>query len=144
VAIEDLEMALMSVQQWAVEIQGGTELRSFGVVIDGGGTAILAGEIAYLPCPYTGTITSWTIVADQTGSIVVDVWKDTYLNFPPTVADTIAASAKPTLASQQKNTNVVLANWLPAVTAGDVFAFKVDSASTVTRVTLTLTMLITG
>ena len=36
------------------------------------------------------------------GSIVIDVWKDTYANFPPIVADTITASAKPTLVERDQ------------------------------------------
>jgi hypothetical protein len=141
VAIEDLEMAILALLRVNdTATVPFPDVRPFGVSIDGGGVAIAANSIAYLPCPHTGTITSWTIVADQSGSIVVDVWKDTYANFPPTVADTIAASAKPTLASQQKNSNTGLVGWTTAVTAGDVFGFKVDSATTVQRVTVVLTM----
>jgi hypothetical protein len=109
-----------------------------GVVIDGSGSAIAAGTTSYITVPYSGTITEWTLIADQSGSIVIDVWKDTYANFPPTVADTIAGSEKPTLSSANKNQDTNLTTWTTAVSAGDVIAFSVDSASTVTRVTLTL------
>jgi hypothetical protein len=107
-------------------------------IIDGGGSAITTGQKGHLELPFACTITGWTILADQSGSIVVDVWKDTYANFPPTVADTIAGSEKPTLSSVQKNQDLTLTTWTTSVAAGDILAFNVDSVSTVTRVTLSL------
>ena len=83
-------------------------------------------------------ITGWTLLADQSGSIVIDVWKDSYGNFPPTVADTIAGTEKPTLSSEQKNQDLSLSTWTQDIDAGDVLAFNVDSATTVEQVTLTL------
>jgi hypothetical protein len=111
-------------------------------VIDGGGSAITTGaKKVYLTVPYTCTITGWTLVADVSGSIVLDLWKDTYANFPPVVGDSITASAKPTLSSVQKNTSTTLTGWTTAVTAGDVIEVNVDSATTVTKVTLDLAVL---
>ena len=83
-------------------------------------------------------ITSWTLVADQTGSIVIDLWKDTYANFPPTVADSITGSAKPTLSSAVKNQSSTLTGWTTGISAGDIIRFNVDSASTLTRITLSI------
>jgi hypothetical protein len=111
---------------------------SFGVTIDGGGSAITTGVKGYVQIPYSGTITGWNLFADQTGSIVIDVWKDNYATFPPSVADTIAGSEKPTLSSVQKNQDLSLSTWTTSVSAGDIIAFNVDSASTVTRVTLSI------
>jgi hypothetical protein len=107
-------------------------------VIDGGGSAITTGQKGHLEIPFACTITGWTLLADQSGSIVVDVWKDTYANFPPTVADTIAGSEKPTLSSAQKNQDLTLTTWTTAVAAGAILAFNVDSVATVTRVTLSI------
>lgn len=108
------------------------------VTFDGNGSAPTVGTKAYVPCRFTGTITRASIFADVSGSCVIDVWKDTYANYPPTVADTIAASAKPTLSTAIKNDDSTLTGWTTSVTAGDVFGFNVDSASTVTRVVLVL------
>lgn len=108
----------------------------FTVGWDGAGSALTAGVMQDVVAPYPGTITSWTMTADQSGSAVVDIWKDTYANFPPTVADTITASAKPTLTSQSKNTSSTLTGWTTTVTAGDILRFKLDSATTVTKLLL--------
>ena len=113
-------------------------LGSFGITIDGGGSAITSGVKGYVEIPYSGTITSWTIMADQSGSTVIDLWKDTYANYPPTSGDTIAGSAKPTLTAAVKAQSSTLTGWTTAVAAGDIIAFNVVSASTVTRITLSI------
>lgn len=110
----------------------------FGITIDGGGVAITTGIKGYLRVPKSLTIAGWEITADQAGSIVVDVWKVTYANYPPTVANTIAASAKPTLSSALKNQNLTLTGWTTTVTAGDYIGFKVDSAATVQLVQVSI------
>lgn len=107
---------------------------SFGVTIDGGGSVIATGIMGYVTIPYNCTITGWDIFADQSGSCVIDVWKDTYANFAPNNADSIAGTEKPTLASQQKNRDTSLSSWTTSISAGDIIAFNVDSATTVTRV----------
>lgn len=110
-----------------------------GITIDGQGQAISTGNKGYVYCPYAGTITAATLIADVSGSCVIDVWKAAYPTVP-TVANTITASAKPTLSSAQVSQNTTLTGWTTSVSAGDVFGFNVDSASTVKRVTLTLTV----
>lgn len=108
------------------------------VIIDGGGAAITTGNKGFLKIPFDCVIQGWTLAADQSGSIVIDVWKDSYANFPPTVADTITGSEKPTLSYQDKNEDMSLTTWTTSVVTDDVLAFNVDSASTVQRVTLAL------
>lgn len=112
--------------------------RSITLTLDGGGSVITTGIKADVRIPYSGTITGWEIVANASGSIVIDVWKDTYANFPPTVADTIAGTEKPTLSAATKNQDTSLSTWTTSVTAGDWIRFNVDSVSTVTRVHLSI------
>lgn len=109
--------------------------------LDGGGAALTTGIKLDVPFPnFPCTITGWELVADQSGSIVLDLWKDTYANFPPTVADTITASAKPTLASATKNKDAVLTGWNRTINKGDCLRVNIDSVSTVTRVTMALSL----
>lgn len=107
-------------------------------VIDGGGSTITTGVKGDIQVPFAYTITSVSLLADQSGSIVVDVWKDTYANFPPTVADTITASAKPTISSATKATDSTLTGWTTSVDADDILRFNVSSVTNIQRVTLTL------
>jgi hypothetical protein len=121
-------------------LQKAADTRAISVVIDGGGSAITTGVKADISVPFACTITGVRLLADQSGSIVVDVWKDTYANYPPTNADSITASAKPTISSATKAEDTTLTGWTTSISAGDTLRFNVDSASTVQRVTLTLTI----
>ncbi len=108
-------------------------------VIDGGGSALTTGVKGFLEIPFAMTLTGVTVLADQTGSAVIDIWKDTYANYPPTVADSITASAKPTLSSAAKTKDTTLTGWTTTVNAGDILAFHLDSVATVQRLTIALT-----
>lgn len=113
-----------------------------GFSIDGAGSAITTGGKGFIVVPYSGTITKATLLSTDAsataGSIVIDIWKDIYDNYPPTDADSITASAPPTLSSANKSQDTTLSGWTPTVTAGDILGIYVDSASTVTRVLLQL------
>lgn len=118
--------------------------RQVGITVDGGGLALTTGVKGYKSIPWSGTITGVRMLADQSGSCVVDIWKDTYANYPPVVGDSITAAAKPTISATTKSEDTTLTGWTTSVTAGDVLGFNVDSATTITRVTLELTIVITG
>lgn len=107
---------------------------SIAVVLD----APEADDQLDLVVPFACTITGVTMLADVEGSIVVDIWKDTYANFPPTDADSITASAPPTITTATKSQDTTLTGWTVAVAAGDVLRFNVDSVTDTTRVTVVL------
>lgn len=107
-------------------------------IIDGGGSAITTGIKGDLEIPFGCTITRATLLADQSGSIVIDIWMDTYANYPPTGADSITASAKPTISTALKSQDSTLTGWTTAIPAGNTLRFNVDSAATITRCTLSL------
>ena len=109
-------------------------------VIDGGGLVITTGVKGDVQVPFACTITAATLLADQSGSIVVDIWTDTNANYPPTVADSITAAAKPTLSATTKSTDSTLTGWTKSIAVGDILRFNVDSATTIQRVTVVLTV----
>jgi hypothetical protein len=112
-------------------------------VIDGGGAAITTGVKGYVEVPYASTLTQVDMVADRSGSIVVNLWKCSYAQFDagsthPVAADKITSSTPPTISSGVKSTDSTLASWTKTLAANDVLAFNVDSVSTIQRATLTL------
>jgi hypothetical protein len=115
-------------------------VRDITCVIDGGGSAITTGIKLDLCVDFDCMLTGWTLLADQTGSIVVDIWKDTYANYPPTIAEEIIGSGgKPTISSDTKGQDTDIDNWdHPLITAGDTLRFNVDSCTSITRCTLAL------
>jgi len=127
-----------------VTMSGGQRVAQFGITVDGAGTAITTGIKGDVTLPYACYIDAARLVADQSGSIVFDIWVDTLANFPPTVADTITASAKPTLSSATNSEDTTLTGWTRALPAGSVVRFNVDSAATVTRVALSLRVRVIG
>ena len=121
-----------------VSLPATPQLATLTFVIDGGGAAIATGIKGDLEIPFACTINQVTLLADQSGSIVVDIWKDTYANFPPTDADSITASAPPTISSATKSQDATLTGWTTSIAAGDVLRFNVDSATAIQRCTVSL------
>lgn len=115
---------------------GSSQKYMVGITIDGGGSVLTTGVKGYKSIPVSGTITRARLLADQTGSIVIDVWKDTFANYPPTNADSITAAAPPTISASNKSDDTTLTGWTTSVTAGDVLGFNIDSVATITRITL--------
>lgn len=131
-------LATMTRAQAGTYLAGAGTVTAVEFVIDGGGSAITTGIKGFIEVPFAGTISQVTMLADQSGSIVVDIWKDTYANYPPADADSITASAVPTISAATKSQDSTLTGWTTSVAAGDILGFNVDSASTVTRVTISL------
>lgn len=111
-------------------------------VIDGIGAEISPGIQGYIQVPFDCTINSATLLADQTGSIEVDIFKSTYSAFDPTThpasGDKITASAPPTITTAKKATDSTLTGWTTTVAAGDVLAVNVNSVTDIQRCTLIL------
>lgn len=112
--------------------------KTITAIIDGGGSAITTGIKGDLEIPFGCTIQRVTMLADQTGSIVVDVWKDTYANYSPVDADSITASAPATISSSTKSQDSTLTGWTTSITSGDILRFNVDSCTSITRVCISM------
>src|SRR6185436_16590164 len=119
-----------------VQLQSNQRVRFISIPLTG--APISTGIKADFLVPFSGTISRVTLMGDQTGSIVIDIWKDTFANYPPTVADTITASAKPTISGGLSYQDAVLTGWNTTITAGDTLRINVDSVATFTRLTLAL------
>jgi hypothetical protein len=108
--------------------------------IDGQGVPLSApSNHGVASFPFTGTISGWTLTSDVPGSAVLDILACSYAAFPGGLAS-ICGSNKPTLASQQKNEALDVSSLFTqtAFNQGDQLQFVLDSASSVTQLTLTL------
>lgn len=107
-------------------------------VIDGGGSTISTGVKGFVVVPYACTLTDMWMLGDQSGSIVVDIWKKAFTTTLPAVGNTITASALPTISSAITVHDATLTGWTTAVAAGDMVGYNVNSITTMQRVTVTL------
>lgn len=111
------------------------------VQIGNGVDVISTGVACDVIVPYSMSIKKWTLISGVAGDISIDIWKDSYGNAPPTDADTIfdnpadqpilSAAAKSMLAS-------AFGTRSESVLKDSILRINVDSAATVTRVTLAL------
>jgi len=122
------------------------DVKTVEVTLGDGSGVVAVGTTAGTQVGYAGTITSVYMVSMDTdgtatsGSAVVDIWKDTYTNYPPTVADTICAAAKPTITASTKTRDTTLTGWTTSVAANDFLFFHVDSCSSIKRLMVFLTI----
>jgi hypothetical protein len=111
----------------------GSDKGSFGASID----IASIGAVGYITIPYNGTITGWQVIGDISGNCIFDVWK-TAAGIIPTVVDTIIGTEKPTLSTQQINSDLALTSWTTAVSAGDIVGIVLTSASVLSQAWLTV------
>lgn len=139
VAIEALAGTTGALRKTAANtwsLDDGTTTITF--IRDGLGAALATGIAGDIEIPFACTITGVAALADQTGSVVVDLWKDTYANFPPTDADSITSAAPVTISAGTKSLDTTLTGWTTSVAAGDIIRFNIDSCSAITRLTISL------
>ncbi len=111
--------------------------RGISFIIDGGGSAITTGIKGDIEIPFACTITAARVFSDQSGAIAVSLWKDTYANFPPDVADVIDTFAIDASGTKSEETGLSL-----SIAAGNILRINVDSCATITRATLALTVVL--
>lgn len=124
-----------------VTVAGMDALHEIQMILDGGGSVIATGRKLAVHVPFACTVLAWTLTADDPWdtnvSIVIDVDRYTYANYP-TTGGSIAGSEKPTLSSAKKNQDLALGTWTTSLNQYDVLVADVESASTVTRASLSL------
>src|SRR5574341_1866304 len=107
-------------------------------IMDWGGSVLSSGQKGHVSIPFDCTITEVALLADRNGNAIVDLWKDTYDNFPPDGSDSICISNKPTITSSNKMRDLSLSGWTKIISAGDIISFVLTSGSTIQRLTVAL------
>lgn len=112
------------------------EKGNLGSTFDGGGAVLTVGANTDIICPFDCEIVEVILLADQTGSVTIDVLKSNFTNYPTFTS--ITASAKPAISGGQKARDTTLAGWSKNVAASDVLRFNVDSVATIQKVSIHL------
>jgi hypothetical protein len=97
------------------------------------------GTVVDAYIPVASTITG--VVVTTTGaacSAVVDIWSQAYADFPPENAQTITASAPPTLTTAQMSKDTTLTGWTVAVAADTILRANLDSSDCAGLIQVTL------
>ncbi len=123
-----------------VDVTAANATGSIGFLIDGGGAPITPGLKGTIAVPFACMITSWVLMADTTGSVTIDLWKSSFSAYPPTAAQSITASAKPSISSDVKASSSTLTGWVTTIAAGDILAFHVDVVSGLSRLSVGLSI----
>jgi hypothetical protein len=120
----------------------GPATRSLGLAMGDGSAVLSTGMKGRVRCPWTGTIVGWSLMGSPSGSATFDIWKANASI--PSVANTITASAKPSVSSADYAESSTLTGWTTSVSAGDVLAFNADALTLFTELTIQLSILVTG
>lgn len=107
------------------------QVQTVPVIIDGGGQAIAANTERFFHIDYAGEFQAVTCLADDTGSIQVDIYKETYAEYPKAVPVSICASALPAISNAKKNQDNTLTGWTKTFASGSVFRVKVISCTAI-------------
>ena len=100
--------------------------------------SVSAGDELYAYVSGPLSLTGVSLLAKQSGDLVVDVRRTPIGSFPATGGDSICAAAKPTLATAQTYLDTTLTGWSTSSIEGDTLTIHVDSVTTVTDFEITL------
>lgn len=120
----------------------GVQVQSISLVLNNGSSALEVGQYVDAVVEYDCVISQNTLLADQSGSVVIDLRASSYADYDdsthPVIGDSICASAHPTLSSAVKSKDSTLTAWSVNLAAGTILRAIVVSATTLTQVTLSL------
>lgn len=89
--------------------------------------------------PAAATITGVVVTTSGAAcSAVVDIWSQAYADFPPENAQTITASAPPTITTAQMSKDTTLTGWTVAVAADTVLRANLDSSDCAGNIQVTI------
>lgn len=103
-----------------------------GGTFEGGGRLLTIPSTITLTIPYACTISSWTIVQDS-GSVTIDVRRETYANYTGTTTSIVGAGTLPFVTTGVKALSTP-SSWTSTIlNANDIVEFIVTAATTTTK-----------
>ena len=123
---------------------GSTQTETIGISVSNGTQVLTVGKKGHRHLPDDCSVTDWTVTSTDTGSITWDINWCTYADWPSTATVDMHASETPLLSSANKNTSpgsIPAGKWNKRYfKAGEIIEFEIDSVSTLTNCTLSLTI----
>jgi len=136
-SLNTLSTKIQNVDASISSIINNTE-RYTGLSIDAGLSDISTGSKGYKQIDFDCEIAGWTLLADTSGNIVINIRKSTYSEWPSTTS--ITGTEKPSLVSQIKNSSDAISTWNKILNKDDILEFYVESSDTVRKVWFFLKM----
>jgi hypothetical protein len=110
-------------------------IRAVSFIFDGAGSALSGTLSRCQQVNYAGTIQEASLIADQSGSVTVDVRTVAFGSYTgPGSASSITASDTPALSSAARFQDSTLTGWTTSLSANTVVCFVMSSPATVTWV----------
>ena len=136
--VREIIQALLKKELRRLSLTAGVRVQAV-VKFDGHGDVIDVGSQFDLRVEQEFVVNSWVMLADRVGSIQVDVFRDTFLNFPPTDADAMPGGGnEPAIVADDTATGTTAGWTTTTVNSGDIIRFNVDSVATIEECTLIL------
>lgn len=125
--------------------RGSSRRTTVNVSLDGGaGSALTTGLKTWWEIPFPCVIEKAKIEADQSGSVVLDIYRLTEAEriqgVAAAAAYSICTASKPTLSTAQRMTDTTLNGWNVQLEAEDWLYLNVDSVTSISKLTLSLTL----
>jgi hypothetical protein len=122
----------------------GGEVKGRDFIIYGAGSVIPTGVVGNIYWPFPIRITGVTLSSNESGSVVIDIWKVLRGALPAVDGNSIVAADPPTIVAAYESQDLALTGWTTAVAADSILVFNVDSAIGFLELTLTLNYVRTG
>lgn len=110
--------------------------RTINYVIDSGSIEMIGGNKGTLTIDVTGTIENLTILSDQIGTVILDIKKSNYTDYPNFVS--ILGGSYIQMLDNSKYKDENLTNWDKSINAGDILNFEVINVSGIRRFLVSL------
>ena len=107
-------------------------------IIQGGLTPIEAGVKGDIVLPFDCELKEVVLLANETGSIEIDIWKRDYEGYPANETHSITDNNNLIITNSDKIKEDTLTGWTKTFNKGDILRFNVVSCSLIKRVNIAL------
>ena len=114
------------------------------MILDNGGTAFSSGtgcssgSLIGFEWPFSGSLQTATVITDNASNVEIQLWKDTFANWPPASTANICGTSPLRTASAKTLQVTTLTTWTACFAAGDWIVPRVIGCSGPTKAFLAL------